>query len=49
MYKKDPIVYKGLINKGDWDGYRFKLENVEKINPIEANGKLSLWDYDYEI
>lgn len=47
--KKDPIVYKGLINKGDWDGYGFKLENVEKIYPIEANGKLSLWDYDYEI
>ena len=48
MCKKDPVVYKGLINKGDWDGYGFKIENVEKINPIEANGKLSLWDYDYE-
>ncbi len=49
MYKKDSSVYKGLINKDDWDGYGFKLENVEKINPIETNGKLSLWDYDYEI
>jgi len=48
MYEKDPIVYKGLRNKGDWDGYGFKLENVEKINPIEINGKLNLWDYDYE-
>lgn len=48
MCKKDPVVYKGLINKGDWDGYGFKIENVEKINPIEVNGKLSLWDYDYE-
>lgn len=48
MYKKNPAVYKGLINKDDWDGYGFKLENVEKLNPIEANGKLSLWDYDYE-
>ena len=48
--KKDPIVYKGVINKtsNDWDGYGFKLENIEKINPIEVNGKLSLWDYDYE-
>ena len=46
--KKDPVVYRGLINKGDWDGYGFKLENIEKINPIEVNGKLSLWDYDYE-
>lgn len=48
MYKKDPVVYKGLINKDDWDGYGFKLENVKKIKPIEINGKLSLWDYDYE-
>ena len=48
MCKKDHVVYKGLNNKGDWDGYGFKIENVEKINSIEANGKLSLWDYDYE-
>ena len=48
MCKKDHVVYKGLNNKGDWDGYGFKIENVEKINPIEVNGKLSLWDYDYE-
>ena len=47
LSKKDLIVYKGLINKGDWDGYGFKLENVEKIDPIEINGKLSLWDYDH--
>lgn len=48
LYKKDPVVYRGLINKGDWNGYGFKLENVEKIEPIEVNGKLSLWDYDYK-
>lgn len=49
LSKKDPIVYKGVINKtsNDWDGYGFKLENVEKIIPIDINGKLSLWDYDY--
>ena len=44
---KNPRVYKGLINKGDWDGYGFKIENVEEIEPIQINGKLSLWDYDY--
>ena len=38
MYKKDPIVYNGLINKTDWDGYGFKLENVHEITPIEING-----------
>lgn len=48
MYKIDPIVYKGLIDKENWDGYGFKLENVKKIKPISINGKLSLWDYDYQ-
>ena len=44
----NPSVYKGIIEKGDWEGYGFKLENVKKINPIYINGKLSLWDYDYK-
>ncbi len=48
LSKKDPLVYKGLINKGNWHGYAFKLENIEKIKPIIVNGKLSLWDYNYE-
>lgn len=48
LFKKDSVVYRGLIDKGDWDGYGLKLENVEKIKPIEVNGKLNLWDYDYE-
>ncbi len=49
LAKKDKIVYKGIIDKtaSDWDGYGFKLGKVCKINPIEINGKLSLWDYDY--
>lgn len=48
LAKKDPIVYKGVIQRtsNDWDGYGFKLENVESIPPIRINGKLSLWDYD---
>ncbi len=45
---KNPLVYKGLIEKNDWDGYGFKLEEVKKINPIYLNGKLSLGDYDYK-
>lgn len=48
MFNKDPLIYKGLINKDNWDGYGFKLENVQKIKPIEINGKLSLWDYEYK-
>ena len=47
MFQKAPIVYKGLVENNDWDGYGFKLENIEKVKPIEVNGKLNLWDYDY--
>ena len=43
---KNPNVYKGL-NKTEWKGYGFKIEKVEEIKPIEINGKLSLWEYDY--
>lgn len=46
---KNPEVYKGLINKDNWDGYGFKIEDVEEIEPIQINGKLSLWDYNYKI
>lgn len=46
MIKKDKLVYNNLTRKMDKNLYGFKLENVEKINPIEVNGKLSLWDYD---
>lgn len=47
---KDPLVYKGIISKesNDWEGYGFKLENVIKVDPIEVNGKLGLWEYDYK-
>ena len=48
LSKKDPIVYSGVIKHNDWEGFGFKLENVKKINPIPINGKLSLWDYDYD-
>ena len=44
---KNSLVYYGIINDENWNGYGFKLENVEKIKPIPMNGKLSLWDYDY--
>lgn len=45
LEKKNSLVYSGVIKDQTWQGYGFKLENVEKIQPIEVNGKLSLWDY----
>jgi hypothetical protein len=44
---KDSKIYYGVLNK-EYDGYAFKLENVEEISPIYINGKLSLWNYDVE-
>lgn len=50
LAEKDLIVYKGVIDKtsSNWDGYAFKLENIEKVSPVLINGKLGFWDYDYE-
>lgn len=48
LAKKDPLVYYGIINDLNWNGYGFKLDNIKKINPININGKLSLWDYSYK-
>ena len=47
LKEKNNLVYSNIINNKNWKGYGFKLENVQKIKPIEVNGKLSLWDYEY--
>ena len=48
LNKKESLVYSRVVEDTDWDGYGFKLENIEKIEPIKINGKLGLWDYDYK-
>ena len=47
LLKKDPLVYSGSSADPEFNGYGFKLENIERVEPIYINGKLSLWDYDY--
>lgn len=47
LKEKNPLAYSSIIKHSEWDGFGFKLENVEKVEPISVNGKLSLWDYDY--
>lgn len=44
---KKSKVYESILSKKDWRGYGFKIENVEKIKPIEISGKLGFWEYDY--
>lgn len=41
------LVYENIINNKEWEGYAFKLENIEIISPITVKGKLSFWEYDY--
>lgn len=47
LKEKNPLVYSSIIKHTEWEGYGFKLENIEKIKQIPVKGKLSLWDYDY--
>ena len=44
LKEKDPIVYKGIITSTTPE-YGFHLEQVKKIQPIPATGKLSFWEY----
>lgn len=46
LKQKNELVYSGIIDDKEWSGYGFKLENVEKIKPINIKGKLSLWEID---
>lgn len=48
LQAENPLVYSGVVDDLSWNGYGFLLENVEKIDAISVNGKLSLWDYPYE-
>lgn len=46
LRQKDAFVYSGTTENLEWNGYGFKLENVQKMEPIYINGKLSLWEYE---
>lgn len=45
---KNFLVYSGITEDPEWEGYALKLEDIEKIDPISTGGKLGLWEYDYE-
>ena len=47
LKEKNPILYSHVINNKTWKGYAFKLTNVEKIENIPAQGKLSFWNIEY--
>ncbi len=47
LKEKNSIIYSNIIDNKDWNGYGFKLENVEKLENIEVCGKLSFLEFDY--
>ena len=47
LNEKDKNIYHGVTSNPSWQGYGFKLENIQKTNPILVKGQLSLWEYDY--
>lgn len=48
LKEKNELVYSSIVKHTEWNGYGFKLENVTKIDPIPAKGKLSIWEYDLD-
>ncbi|MBR3840464.1 MAG: ASCH domain-containing protein [Erysipelotrichales bacterium] len=44
--KENSFVYLGTTENSEWMGYGFKLENIQKIDPIKINGQLGLWEYN---
>ncbi len=47
LSKENSLIYSHIIEDKNWNGFGFKLENIEEVNPIYINGKLSLWEYKY--
>ncbi len=43
---KNNLVYEHVVKDKNWQGYGFKLEQIEKIPPIYIKGKLGLWEYE---
>lgn len=45
LRRKNGPVYAGTTEAADWEGYGFKLENVQRLEPVYVNGMLGLWEY----
>lgn len=46
LRQKNGPVYAGTTEAADWEGYGFRLENVQRLEPVYVNGMLGLWEYD---
>lgn len=48
LRRKNALVYSGTTENLQWDGYGFKLENIQRMEPVPASGMLGLWEYDLQ-
>ena len=48
LKEENEYIYEGIVSDETWRGYGFLLEDIEEIEPISINGKLSLWNYEGE-
>ena len=46
LKSKNKLVYNHIIRDQNWNGYGFKMERVEILEPIYVNGKLGLWNFE---
>ena len=45
LRRKNAPVYAGTTEAANWEGYGFKLENVQRLEPVYVIGMLGLWEY----
>lgn len=48
LRKDNFLVYSGTTENVAWEGYGFKLDNLQHLDPIYTRGMLGLWEYDFE-
>ena len=44
LRNQNALVYSGIIDDPTWEGYAFRLENIERVDPVSVRGMLGLWD-----
>ena len=45
LNEKNEEVYHSIIQHTEWEGYAFKLDNIERLEQIPVNGQLGIWEY----
>lgn len=48
LKQKNPIIYHNIIKHTEWEGYAFKLEQIQEVEHIPTKGKLSIWECEIE-